>query len=79
MDAYKILGLDGNTLSVDGSQVGVLEEGDKVCLRSLLEGHDGRRLEAQVRLLESSVSQHQHRYAQFIRHDRQTVQRDSLP
>ena len=41
-DTYKILGLDGDTLGVDGSQVGVLEEGDEVRLCSLLEGHDGR-------------------------------------
>ena len=38
----KILGLDGDTLSVDGSKVGVLEEGDKVRLGRLLERHDGR-------------------------------------
>ena len=41
MDAYKILGLDGNTLSVDSGQVGVLEERDKVSLSSFLESHDG--------------------------------------
>ena len=38
---YEILGLDGHTLSVDSSQVGVLEEGHQVCLGGLLEGHDG--------------------------------------
>ena len=36
---------------MDGSQVGVLEKRDEVCLRSLLESHDGRGLEAQVRLM----------------------------
>jgi hypothetical protein len=35
---------------VDGSQVGVLEETDEVRLGSLLEGTDGRRLEAEVGL-----------------------------
>ncbi len=47
---HEILGLDSDTLGVDGSQVGVLEEGDEVGLGSLLERHDGGRLEAQVRL-----------------------------
>ena len=46
----EILGLDGHTLSVDGSQVGVLEEGDEVSLNGLLEGADGRALEAEVAL-----------------------------
>lgn len=45
-----ILAHNGDTLSVDGAQVGVLEETDEVSLRSLLEGSDGRSLEAQVRL-----------------------------
>ena len=45
-----ILGLDGHTLGVDGSQVGVLEERHQVGLSSLLESQDGRRLEAQVGL-----------------------------
>ena len=44
------LGLDGDTLGVDGGQVGVLEERDEVRLGGLLERHDGRRLEAEVRL-----------------------------
>lgn len=38
------------TLGVDGGQVGVLEERDEVRLGSLLEGHDGGALEAQVGL-----------------------------
>ena len=46
----EVLGLDGHTLSVDGSEVGVLEEGDEVSLSGLLEGHDGGRLEAEVSL-----------------------------
>ena len=45
-----ILLLDGNTLSVDGSQVGVLKEGNQVSLDGLLQGTDGRRLESQVGL-----------------------------
>jgi hypothetical protein len=40
----------GNTLGVDGSQVGVFEEGDEVGFSGLLESEDGRRLEAQVGL-----------------------------
>lgn len=42
--------LDGDTLGVDGAQVGVLKEGDEVRLDGLLQGTDGGRLEAQVGL-----------------------------
>lgn len=35
---------------MDGSQVGVFEQGDEVGLSSLLQGEDGRRLEAKVGL-----------------------------
>ena len=45
-----VLGHDGDALGVDGAQVGVLEETNEVCLSRLLEGHDSRRLEAQVSL-----------------------------
>lgn len=45
-----VLGLDGDALGVDGAEVGVLEEGDEVRLDRLLEGADGRRLEAEIRL-----------------------------
>ena len=45
-----VLGHDGDALGVDGGQVGVLEETDEVGLGGLLEGQDGRRLEAQVGL-----------------------------
>lgn len=55
--AYKILGLDGDTLSVNGSQVGVLEERDEVGLSSLLEGHHGGGLETEVRLRRSQYTQ----------------------
>ena len=45
-----ILWHDGDTASVNGAQVGVLEETNKVRLRSLLQRKDGRALEAQVGL-----------------------------
>ena len=35
---------------MDGAQVGVLEETDQVSLAGLLQGHDGRALEAEVSL-----------------------------
>ena len=41
----------GDALSVDGSEIGVLEEGHKVRLGSFLEGHNGRRLEAEIGLV----------------------------
>ena len=45
-----VLGHDGDTLGVDGAQVGVLEETNEVSLRGLLESHDSRGLEPQVSL-----------------------------
>ena len=45
-----VLGHDGHTLGVDGSQVGVLEETDEVGLSSLLEGQDGGGLETEIGL-----------------------------
>ena len=45
-----VLGHDGDTLGVDGAQVGVLEETHQVSLAGLLEGHDGGALEAEVSL-----------------------------
>ena len=42
--------LDGDTLGVNGAQVGVLKEGDEVRLDRLLEGADGGALEAEVGL-----------------------------
>ena len=45
-----VLGHDGDTLGVDGAQVGVLEESDEVGLAGLLQSHDGGRLEAEVSL-----------------------------
>lgn len=41
---------DGDTLGVNGTEVGVLEEGDEVGLNGLLESADGRGLEAEIRL-----------------------------
>ena len=45
-----VLGHDGDTLGVDGAQVGVLKETNQVGLRSLLQGHDSAGLETQVGL-----------------------------
>ena len=45
-----VLWHDGDTLGVDGAQVGVLEKTNEVSLASLLEGHDGGALEAKVSL-----------------------------
>ena len=45
-----VLWHDGDTLGVDGAQVGVLEETDQVGLASLLQGHDGGALESQIGL-----------------------------
>ena len=45
-----VLWHDGDTLGVDGAQVGVLEQADEVSLAGLLESHDCRALEAQVGL-----------------------------
>lgn len=45
-----VLGLDGDTLGVDGAEVGILEEGDEVGLDGLLEGTDSGRLESEIRL-----------------------------
>jgi hypothetical protein len=46
----EVLGLDGDTLSVDSRKVGVLKEGDEIRLGGLLERHNGGRLEAEVGL-----------------------------
>ena len=47
---YQIFGLNGDTLGVNGSQVGILEQRDEVRFGSLLEGHDGRGLEPEIGL-----------------------------
>lgn len=43
-----VLGHDGDSLGVDGAEVGVLEESDHVGLGGFLEGKDGGGLEPQV-------------------------------
>jgi len=45
-----VLGHDGDTLGVDGAQVGVLKQTDQVGLAGLLQGTDGGGLEPQVSL-----------------------------
>jgi len=45
-----IFGHDGDTLGMDGTQVGVLKETHQVCLASLLEGSNGSTLETEVSL-----------------------------
>ena len=45
-----VLWHDGDTLGVDGAQVGVLEKTNEVSLASLLEGHDSGALETKVSL-----------------------------
>jgi hypothetical protein len=45
-----ILGLDSDTLGVNGSQVGIFEESDEVSLRSFLKGTNSRRLETKISL-----------------------------
>lgn len=46
----EILGHNGDTLGVNGAQVGVLEEADKVCFSSFLEGQHCLALEPDVLL-----------------------------
>ena len=45
-----VLGHDGDTLGVDGAQVGVLEQTNQVGLAGLLQSHHSRALEPQVGL-----------------------------
>jgi hypothetical protein len=45
-----VLGHDRHTLGVDRAQVGVFEKTDEVSLGRFLESHDGRSLEAEIRL-----------------------------
>ena len=45
-----VLWHNGDTLGVNGAQVGVLEKTNQVGLASLLESHDGRALESEVGL-----------------------------
>lgn len=41
---------DGDTLGVDGAEIGIFKERDKIGLDGFLEGTDGRRLEAEIGL-----------------------------
>jgi len=45
-----VLGHDGDSLGVDGAEVGVFEESNEVCLGGLLESEDSGRLESEVTL-----------------------------
>ena len=45
-----VLGHDGNTLGVDGTQVGVLEKANKVSFGGFLKGQDGGSLESKIGL-----------------------------
>ena len=45
-----VLWLDGDTLGMDSSQVGVFKKTNKASLRSFLKSTDSRRLESQVSL-----------------------------
>jgi histone H3 len=45
-----VLGHDGDSLGVDGAEIGVLEETNEVRLSSLLQGKDGRALETEIGL-----------------------------
>merc|ERR1712131_301535 len=49
-DQLDVLGHDGDTLGMDGAQVGVLKQANEVSLRSLLQSHDSAGLETQVSL-----------------------------
>ena len=45
-----VFGHDGDTLGMDGTEVGVLEKTNQVSLAGLLESHDSRGLEAEIGL-----------------------------
>jgi len=45
-----VLGHDGDTLGMDGTQVGVLKQTNQISLTGFLESHDSRALESQVSL-----------------------------
>lgn len=45
-----VLRHDGDTVRMDSTQIGILEETNQVSLSSLLQSHDSRRLESQVGL-----------------------------
>ena len=45
-----VFGHDGDSLGVDGAQVGVLKQTNKIGLAGFLKGHHGRALETQISL-----------------------------
>ena len=45
-----VLGHDGDTLGMDGAQVGIFKKTNQVSFRSFLESHDSAALETQVSL-----------------------------
>ncbi len=60
-----VFGHDGDSLGVDGAQVGVLKQTDQVSLAGLLQGHDSGALEAQICLEVLSDFSHQTLEGQF--------------
>ncbi|RUS68588.1 hypothetical protein EGW08_023651, partial [Elysia chlorotica] len=54
-----VLGHDGDTLGMDGAQVGVLKQTDEVSLAGLLQSHDSGALETQIGLEVLSDLTHQ--------------------
>ena len=60
-----VLWHDGDTLGVNGTQVGVLKQTHQVSLAGLLQSHDGRALEAEVSLEVLSDFSHQTLEGQF--------------
>ena len=45
-----VLGHDGDSLGVDGAEIGIFEKTNKVGFTGFLEGHDGRALESKIGL-----------------------------
>merc|ERR1719492_531823 len=45
-----VLGHDGDTLSMDGAQVGIFKKSNQISLRCFLKSHDSARLKPQVSL-----------------------------
>jgi hypothetical protein len=45
-----VLGLNGDTLGVDGAEIGIFEEGHEVSLDGLLKSTDGGRLKSEIGL-----------------------------
>jgi hypothetical protein len=55
----KVLGLDGDPLSMDGGKIRVFEQRYKICLGGFLQRHDSRRLEPQIGLQSSMATMRQ--------------------